>query len=303
MSIWNSLLSKLGAGSRAASSTVAATGSSRLATSAEFRVEAGVASDPGCVRTNNEDSLRVVRPANEEGLAQHGVLAIVCDGMGGHEAGEVASALAAETIVQRFMVDDRPLPAALVRAIEAANQAINEAVKSNAKLRGMGTTCCALVLRNGAAYCAHVGDSRCYLVRGGEVFLMTEDHSAVMDLVRRGVISRDEAGNHPDRNVISRALGSHPRVEVSAWDHPFTVQPDDAFVLSSDGLHDLVTEAELGQVVGRGDVHAQVACDRLVSMARERGGPDNISVAVLRMRSLGAGARSVPETRTIEAVT
>lgn len=301
MSIWKNLLSAF-SGNRGSSEGMRATGVSRTRVAVELRVEAGVATDPGCVRTTNEDSLRVIRPADGADVAQHGVLAVVCDGMGGHEAGEVASALAMETIVQRFQADDRPLPQSLVKAIEAANRAIHDAVGANPKLRGMGTTCCALVLRGGSAYCAHVGDSRCYLIRGGEVFLMTEDHSAVMDMVRRGMISREEASHHPDRNVISRALGSHYRVEVSAWLQPFAVQPDDAFLLSSDGLHDLVNEHEIGELVGGGAVHAQVACDRLVAIARDRGGPDNISVAILRMRSEGSTHKSISETRTVVAV-
>lgn len=282
------------------SSDPGATGVQRRAgVAVELRVEAGIATDPGCVRSVNEDALRVIRPTTPEGLAEHGVLAVVCDGMGGHEAGEVASALAMETIVQRFEEDDRPLPLALVRAIKAANRAVNDAARRSAKLRGMGTTCCALVLRRGAAYCAHVGDSRCYLIRDGDAFLMTEDHSEVMLLVRRGVISRDEARHHPDRNVISRALGSHDEVEVSAWEHPFAVHPDDAFLLCSDGLHDLVGDEELRDVVGAGDVHAQVACDRLVALARDRGGHDNISVAILRVRAQGGTPAKVRDTRVV----
>lgn len=302
MSIWNSLVSMF-TGNSGDNADISTTGAGRTAAAVELRVEAGVATDPGCVRTTNEDSLRVIRPPDEADVAQHGVLAVVCDGMGGHEAGEVASALAMETIVQRFQADDRPLPQSLVKAIEAANRAIHDAVGANPKLRGMGTTVCALVLRGGAAYCAHVGDSRCYLIRGGDVFLMTEDHSAVMDLVRKGVISRAEASHHPDKNVISRALGSHPRVEVSAWAHPFAVQPDDAFLISSDGLHDLLEEEEIGAVVGGGAVHAQVACDRLIAMARDRGGPDNISVAILRMRPEGSQANGLRDTRVMEAAT
>lgn len=296
MSIWNTVGRMLGGG---AADEGHAGDAAPDARPAELRVEAGVATDPGCVRATNEDALRVVRPTTAEALARRGVLAVVCDGMGGHEAGEVASALAIETIVQRFEADDRALPHALVRAVQAANHAVYEAARHSARLRGMGTTCCALVLRGGAAFCAHVGDSRCYLVRGGEVFLMTEDHSAVMALVRQGVISREEASHHPDRNVISRALGSHADVEVSAWEHPFAVRPDDAFVLSSDGLHDLVGDDELRDVVGSADVHAQVACDRLVALARDRGGHDNISVAVLRMRADGTAA-APRATRTVE---
>lgn len=301
MSVWSRLGQIFSSSATHRPPSAAATGiRQRAAISAELRVEAGVASDPGCVRTINEDALRVIRPTTPDALAQHGVLAVVCDGMGGHEAGEVASALAMETIVQRFEADDRELPLALVRAIKAANRAIHDAAEANIKLRGMGTTCCALVLRHGSAYCAHVGDSRCYLLRDGDIYLMTEDHSAVMDLVHRRVISREEASHHPDKNVISRALGSHAEVDVSAWEHPFAVLPDDAFLLCSDGLHDLVGDDEIRDVVGDGAVHAQVACDRLVTLARARGGHDNISVAILRMRADGAEAPAPDETRTMK---
>lgn len=270
--------------------------------SPELRVEAGVATDTGCIRTVNEDALRVVRPTDAEVMNQRGVIAVVCDGMGGHEAGEVASALALETIVKRLDQDERELPQDLVRAVQAANRAIFEASRENPRLQGMGTTCCVLLMRGGQAYCAHVGDSRCYLVRGEGLFLMTEDHSAVMDLVRRGLITLDDARHHPDKNVISRALGSHREVEVSTWTHPFVVQPGDTFLLCSDGLYDLVEDEEIRVTVGTGEVHAQVACDRLVALARERGGHDNISVAILRMRSADSAAVDVGATRAIETV-
>ena len=297
MSIWTTLGRLFGASPRQSESSRDTHVHRPETASAELRVEAGVASDPGCVRTVNEDALRVIRPTTSESLEQHGVLAVVCDGMGGHEAGEVASALAMETIVQRFEADDRALPLALVRAIQAANRAVHDAARQSAKLRGMGTTCCAIVLRRGSAYCAHVGDSRCYLIRGGDVFLMTEDHSTVMELVRKRVISREEASHHPEKNVILRALGVHGEVEVTTWENPFAVLPDDAFLLCSDGLTDLVGDEEIRDVVGSGDVHAQVACDRLIALARERGGHDNISVAILRMRPEAATAPAVRETR------
>lgn len=267
----------------------------------ELRIEAGMATDPGCVRTINEDALRVIRPMTSDGLRRYGLLAVVCDGMGGHEGGEVASALAMETIIRRVHREGNDLPGGLVKAIRAANRAVYDSAKRNPKLAGMGTTCCALVLRGGLAYCAHVGDSRCYLIRGGDIFLMTEDHSAVMDMVRKGVLTREEARNHPDKNVISRALGSHRDVEVSTWAQPFTMQPDDAFLISSDGLHDLLSDEEIRDAVGSGSLHSQVVCDRLIAMARERGGPDNISVTVLRIR--GDDSEAVPPgtTRTMEA--
>lgn len=269
------------------------------APSPELRVEAGLASDPGCVRETNEDFARIIRPTTSEDLARRGLLAVVCDGMGGHEGGEIASRLAVETIVKRFETDEGDPLVILPRALQAANRAIFEAANRNAKLRGMGTTCTALILRGGLAYSAHVGDSRLYLVRAGEIFLMTEDHSAVMDLVRRGVISRDEARHHPDKNVISRALGSHGEVEVTGWPQPFAMLPGDRFLLCSDGLYDLVGDDVL--LATTRDVHPQVACDRLVTLAREAGGHDNISVAILAMSAAGEpAAPAAKATRAVE---
>lgn len=263
----------------------------------EERLQVGWKTDPGCVREINEDSMRVVRPADISDLASHGVLAVVCDGMGGHEAGEIASRLALEAFLRCAANADRDPGALLVRCVEAGNTAVFDAAQRDARLAGMGTTCTGLLVRGGVAWCAHVGDSRCYMVRNGEIFLMTEDHSAVMELVRRGVISRDEARHHPDKNVISRALGSQKRVAVSSWPRPMALRPGDRFLVCSDGLYDLVEDHELCQVLGSHD--AQAACETLVLMARDRGGFDNISVAVLSLP--GEAARTeVRETRVLE---
>lgn len=265
----------------------------------ELRIEGGLASDPGCVREINEDCARIIRPTSPDALARHGLLAVVCDGMGGHEAGEIASRLAVETIVKRFEEDEGDPLVTLPRALQAANRAIFDSADLNPKLKGMGTTCTALILRGGHAYSAHVGDSRLYLVRAGEIFLMTEDHSAVMQLVRQGVISREEARHHPDKNVISRALGSHRDVQVTGWPQPFAVHPGDRFLLCSDGLYDLIDDATL--LATARDTHPQVACDRLVTLAREAGGHDNISVAILVMSVAGEPlASGAKETRGVE---
>lgn len=239
--------------------------------------------DVGCVRPGNEDDVRIVTPTDAADAARHGVLAVVCDGMGGHEAGEVASRLAVETLVRRYREamttpdadPQRTLPAAVL----AANHAIFEAAQRDASLRGMGTTCTAFVLRGQLGYCAHVGDSRLYLARDGALFHMTEDHSAVMQLVHRGVLTPHDARWHADRNVLARALGSRRDVEVTAWPTPFAVRQGDRFLLCSDGLHDLVPEADLYT-----ELSTQApadACARLVQRARAAGGPDNISVAII----------------------
>lgn len=265
----------------------------------ELRIEAGLASDPGCVREINEDCARIIRPTAPDALARQGLLAVVCDGMGGHEAGEIASRLAVETIVKRFEEDEGDALVTLPRALQAANRAIFDSADRNPKLKGMGTTCTALILRGGHAYSAHVGDSRLYLIRAGEIFLMTEDHSAVMQLVRQGVISREEARHHPDKNVISRALGSHRDVQVTGWPQPFAVLPGDRFLLCSDGLYDLIDDATL--LATARDAHPQVACDRLVTLARAAGGHDNISVAILVMSVAGESSFArAKETRGVE---
>ncbi len=240
----------------------------------ESRIVVASRSDPGRVHQQNEDSIRVIRSPDENGR----LLALVCDGMGGHAAGEQASRLAADVIVSEYRRDGDP-GRALHHAVDRANRAVYQAAQSDPRWTGMGTTCTALVLQGGLAWCAHVGDSRCYLIRNGELFAMTEDHSAVMALVRDGVMSRDEARTHPDRNVISRALGSHRTVEIATWAQPFAVHPGDRFLLASDGLHDAVTEPDILHHAAQAPPYQ--ACAALIAAAHAAGAPDNVSVIML----------------------
>lgn len=242
-----------------------------------LRIVTGVATNVGCVRAINEDAIRIAQSATSPDT----MLIVVCDGMGGHEGGEVASHLAMESLLAGLNATERDGHALLVRATEAANTAVFAAADREPRLRGMGTTCTAVLIRQGMAYCAHVGDSRCYMIRDDDLLLMTEDHSAVMELVRKGAITREEARSHPDKNVISRALGSHRRVEVTHWPQALRLRAGDRLMLCSDGLYDLVTdEVVRGVVLSLGP---QEACDRLVELAREAGGFDNISVAVIEV--------------------
>lgn len=250
----------------------------------ESRIVVGTATDPGCVRTDNEDTVRVVRSTGVD-LSRDGMMATVCDGMGGHAAGEVASRIAADAIAREYARGSDP-GEALVRAIRIANREVFSAAGDDPRLRGMGTTCTAMVLKGGLAWCSHVGDSRCYLIRDGQILLMTEDHSAVMAMVRDGTLTREEARLHPDKNVISRALGSHRDVEVSSWARPFVIRPGDRFLLCSDGLHDLADDDDILAAIG--DVPPNESCARLVAMARGRGAPDNVSVIVLAVPDNGA---------------
>lgn len=261
-------------GRRKANPATTASGSDSLRI--EQRLVVGSRTDTGCVREGNEDSFCVVRP--DPGSA-HPFLVAVCDGMGGHAAGETASSLATSVLVNHYHRDAGDPGRALAEAVRTANRIIHDAANSDGELAGMGTTCTALVISSGRAWCAHVGDSRCYLVRDQGILLMTEDHSSVMELVREGAISASEARHHPDKNVILRALGSHRTVEVATWPQPFPLDPGDRLLLCSDGLYDVVTDDDI-LAITNGSA-PQDACDRLVALALERGAPDNVTVVIV----------------------
>ena len=250
-----------------------------------FEVRVALKSDVGCVRELNEDSVGLVQPDSPFELAHKGVLLMMCDGMGGHAGGEVASKLAVETISEHYMKSSKPTAFALKEALLAANSAIFEKAKRDSSLKGMGTTGTALVIRGESATCAHVGDSRLYLIRGGGIYQMSEDHSAVMEMVRRGLLAPEEARHHPQKNVVLRAVGTQPQVEVSLWDEPFPLRAGDKWLLCSDGLSDLVEDAELLNAVQGQDLEA--AGDTLVALARQRGGHDNISAVIAEIVPIG----------------
>jgi PPM family protein phosphatase len=241
-----------------------------------FDLEFAFASDPGCQRAVNEDSVCCQQPVG----ARHGFLALVADGMGGHAAGAEASGIAVRVVPETYY-DGRGTPqAALTRAFHAANRSIHDRSREPGR-RGMGTTCTALSIAGGNAYCAHVGDSRLYLVRQGEIHQLTEDHSRAAELVRQGVLTADQVRNHSERNVIYRALGRELDLAVAVWREPMPLRPGDCFVLSSDGLHDLVPDSAILDAVLFAD--PRPACDRLIGEARAAGGFDNITVIVVRV--------------------
>lgn len=266
---------------------------------AMYEFIASVQTDPGCVREANEDAGRFIKPNDPQLLAHKGLLLIVADGMGGHSAGEVASRLAVEIISRVYYQSEADSCEALKTAFTEANRQIHEASLTDESLKGMGTTCTALVLREGSAYAAHVGDSRLYLMRSGEVYLMTEDHSAVMEMVRHGIITQEEARHHANKNVILRALGTNPLVEVSAWEKTLPVRAEDHFILCSDGLYDLVENAEIRQIVGDAQDPYE-ACAGLIALARERGGHDNITVGIVNIKPSGYTDARPPARATRE---
>ena len=268
-----------------------------------FEIAASVQTDVGCVREINEDSGRLLRPSDPAKLAAKGTLLVVADGMGGHSAGEVASQMAADVVTRLYYELPSEPGAALKTAVEEANRQIHEAAAADAAKHGMGTTCTALALCGATAYAAHVGDSRLYMLRGGQLYQLSEDHSAVNEMVKLGIITKEQARTHEDKNVILRALGTTPEVEVSVLE-PFAVREGDRYLLCSDGLHDLVLENEIASVLTESeDIHA--AGERLIAMAKERGGHDNITVGIIAILPEGtaaAEAGNMRTTRELEAI-
>jgi PPM family protein phosphatase len=265
----------------------------------KFEIVADMQTDPGCVRETNEDSVKFFRPTDPAELARKGVIAIVADGMGGHSAGEVASRIATEVIKNVYYETEEGATESLRSALTAANHEIHEASLADKALEGMGTTCAALVLQNGSAHCAYVGDTRLYLIRGGEIYVMTEDHSAVMEMVHMGILTLEQARHHEDKNVIIRALGSQPEVEVSVWSEPFPVRDGDKFLLCSDGLSDLVSDDDIRQAVLAGDSHS--TSESLIALAKERGGYDNVTVGILSIdKAINSEITAARETREVE---
>jgi protein phosphatase len=238
-----------------------------------MNLRAAALSDVGRRRRSNEDCYA---------LAADLGLYLVADGMGGHTAGQVASRLAAEAAVGalRTLVDAPATLAEKLRyAVAAANREILSRAQAQPELTGMGTTLVALLAGDDRVALAHVGDSRAYLIRGGRIRQLTDDHSLVAELVRRREISESAARGHPHRHVLTRALGVRRSTEPDLAE--LTPTAEDTFVLCSDGLTGHVGDAEIARVVSEaGDPDG--ACEQLVGMANERGGEDNITVVVVR---------------------
>ncbi|MBA3691107.1 MAG: Stp1/IreP family PP2C-type Ser/Thr phosphatase [Actinobacteria bacterium] len=246
-----------------------------------MRLRAGVATDIGRVRERNDDSYLVEEP-----------LFAVADGMGGHKGGDVASQLALETLEAGF----REQGGGLAQLIRDANVAVLERSRSDSAVRGMGTTLTAVVMKGTSALFAHVGDSRAYLLRAGDLRQLTEDHTLVARMVRSGEISAAEAEVHPHRSVLTRALGTEADVDVDEFDVALT--DGDRLLLCSDGLTGMVTEEQIVAILSAAP-DPQDAADRLVRAANRAGGVDNITVMVLDVEvEGGADGRTSEPVRT-----
>lgn len=250
-----------------------------------MRIASGGLSDVGRVRSNNEDCFRIVEPLH---------LFVLSDGMGGEAHGEIASALAVETVVKHCMEAQENPEASLVGPVQQgvgdktkrlassfhlANKKIFESGEAHPEQQGMGATLTALWLDGQKLSVAHVGDSRAYLLRGGTLQQLTTDHSLVAEQVRRGILTAAEAESSQMQSVLLRALGTHEDIEVDAEEH--IVFERDILLLCSDGLTRMVTEPEIAGTL-QAETNPQKASEKLVSLANENGGGDNVTVVVLR---------------------
>ena len=237
--------------------------------------------DVGRVRTRNEDALGAFEPADPELLHSRGRLFVVADGMGGHTRGDVASRVAVQSLHDAYYDPQRSasLPESLRVSVESANTAVYRESGVATGQEPMGTTLTALVIRDHDAFLAHVGDSRAFLIRARQIRQLTEDHSLVAELVRDGVLSATEAEHHPSAHVVLRALGLAPDVAVEVQG-PLSLRGGDMLVLCTDGLSRQVRAHEIRRLAETRAPHQ--ACTELVSMANQRGGPDNITVQLIR---------------------
>jgi PPM family protein phosphatase len=237
--------------------------------------------DVGRVRQGNEDYLGHVAPDTSEQASSHGWLFVVADGVGGHEKGEVASRTAVETVLEGFRKATRgePLSSLLQNLVRRANTRVLDAGLNS----GMATTLVACALRHDRAVIAHVGDSRCYLVRQKSVTVLTRDHTIANEHARLGLLSAEDVAEAETRHILSRSLGTGLSVSAEISDHQ--VFAGDILLLCSDGLHGAVSPEEIAYIVSE-TADVKVAARKLVALANERDGSDNVTAQVVRVQNV-----------------
>jgi protein phosphatase len=264
----------------------------------EVQLQAIAVTDTGIARDHNEDAVRFVRPADPAVRRNMGCLAIVADGMGGHASGEIASTLAIDTIAEQYYtVRKNPLKA-LGLAARAANESIFTLASDNKKLRGMGTTCTAVALAGRELYIMHIGDSRAYLYKKGELIQLSEDHTYVQELLNSGEITALEAQNHPEGNILTKSLGTSKKRFCDLFKSEYRFEQGDKLLLCSDGLYEYFTTQQLAEFLGKQDLGD---ISRLLSKkVMEMGAQDNFSILLVEEKVTQLSA-SVP-TREISTV-
>ncbi len=236
-----------------------------------FKVYANT--DPGCVRPNNEDAWLAYQPREKELFEKKGAIFIVADGMGGYEAGEIASSIAVSTIKEAYYIAGGPILQALLHAFFVAHKNILKASKG----KKMGSTATAITLTENRVNIVHIGDTRAYLFRNGKLEQITIDHSKVGELLSSGKITREEAATHPERHILTQALGAVDN--INPFFETMEVFIDDKFLLCSDGLHGVIQDTTIEKILMENDILK--AGSILIDLARAKGGPDNITVILV----------------------
>ncbi|MCR8845264.1 Stp1/IreP family PP2C-type Ser/Thr phosphatase [Paenibacillus sp. SC116] len=239
-------------------------------------------SDIGKVRAVNEDR------AYAATLPNGYTLVIVADGMGGHQAGDIASRLAVETVVNELRqlpseLDEKDREDALKSAIFRANDTIYHIASQDEKYNNMGTTIVAALLQQEEGTVAHIGDSRAYIISPQHIRQLTDDHTLVNELLKSGQITQEEANHHPRRNVLTRALGTDARVRVDVA--PLRVEQDETLLLCSDGLTNMISTKEIWSTIVDPSLPLEVIADRLIEQAVEAGGDDNVTVILAQAQA------------------
>ncbi|HVV99228.1 MAG TPA: PP2C family serine/threonine-protein phosphatase [Planctomycetaceae bacterium] len=266
----------------------------------EQKVEFALLSDIGFRRQNNQDSCTVLMAHDRQSWDERGHLFMVADGMGGHAVGELASKIAVDTVPLAFnKLRHKPISESLQQSIADANTAIHNRGMQNRDFLNMGTTCSTLILSPEGACVGHVGDSRVYRIRGNQIDQLTFDHSRQWELLREGKMKPEDVMLYEPRNVITRCLGPDPNVQVDI-EGPFPVLPGDIYLLCSDGLTNLLNDAEIG-IIAR-ELPPAEACRLLVNLANLRGGSDNITVVIARVGELPKELDELPPPEPVQRV-
>lgn len=236
-----------------------------------MRITSCAATDRGKMREHNEDAFKV---------AEKGEFFIVADGMGGHRAGEVASQMACDLIATALdHTTGSPAPQRLESALTFANERLFDHQLHHEQCRGMGTTLTALLIEEATGYIAQVGDSRAYLYRAGDLSQITRDHSLVAELVRSGELGAEEAFDHPQKNVLTKALGTDPQIKIDLFE--LELQDGDLILLCTDGLTNMIEDLALAGLLSAGI--GDNLCEELIRRANQSGGRDNITVVLVKV--------------------
>jgi PPM family protein phosphatase len=254
----------------------------------------GKVTDKGVVRSENQDCCDVYVASDKSDAARRGSLFVVCDGMGGHNGGSIASTTAVSAAIDAWTrLDGAGVRKRLALSIDAGNAAVRSTAASNVALRNMGTTLVAFAVRGDRGQVAHIGDSRCYLFRDGKAEQLTRDHTYLNDLIEIGLLTPEKAKNHPERNIITRCIGMGDPLQVDF--KTVQLKNGDRFLLCSDGLYNYVEADEmLKEVLAASPAEAAA---RLVALANARGGEDNITCLIVHV----ARAEHLPEIAEDEA--